>query len=157
VFFFSPPWEIFRRGSPTNTLTFPGIRDLLGGAFLRGQKLLNTLRLAGHLYEWRTTSSVTNRSYDFRASALCPALNDGAPCLVLAHVALLYLPPYYLTALGLSTQQCFCQVFIEKSENCSRNHSHEQIFLTASFKRLRNKFKMPHDNVSRLVAVLNVT
>jgi len=80
----------------TTSLTFPGIRDFLGGALLSGQKLLNTLRLAGHFWEWRTATvnsvTVTNRSYDFGASVLCPALNDGAPYLVLAHVVLLHFP-----------------------------------------------------------------
>lgn len=43
----------------TTCLTFPGVRDLLRGALLGGQKLLNTLRLAGHLCEWRTASSLS--------------------------------------------------------------------------------------------------
>lgn len=74
IFFFSPQSIL-----TMNALTFPGVRDLLGSALLGSQKLLNTLRLAGHLCERRTADSVTNRSYDFAASVLCPALSDGAP------------------------------------------------------------------------------
>lgn len=121
--------------SATSALTFPGVRDLLGSALLRGQELLDTLRLAGHLCEWRTANSVTNRSYDFGASALCPALNDGAPFrgLVLAHVA----PSFRITRL--------LQVSGFSPENNRRNYSYKRI-LIVPFKSLCNKFKISRDN-----------
>jgi hypothetical protein len=51
-----PIFSARSRGETTCVLTFPGVRDLLRGALLSGQKLLDTLRLAGHLCDERVES-----------------------------------------------------------------------------------------------------
>lgn len=54
-------------------LTFPRIGYLLRGPFFRSQKLLDSLRLAGHLcYERWGDLSTMNRSYDFVIAHVAP-------------------------------------------------------------------------------------
>jgi len=48
-----PIFSARSHGEMMSVLTFSGVRDLLCGALLSGQKLLNTLRLAGHLCDER--------------------------------------------------------------------------------------------------------
>lgn len=80
-----------------NALTFSGIRDLLGSALLGGQKLLNTLRLAGHSCDVREAKRQTTRAKRSRIDHMTLELPPSASpynlqqrfvarCLVISHV-----------------------------------------------------------------------